>query len=46
MFRGCLTINPPSHRRQLLPIARISGHVIEEDQCVNAAFLMQGVCIG
>jgi hypothetical protein len=31
---------------QLLPIARKRSHVIEEDQCVNMAFLMQGLCMG
>jgi hypothetical protein len=40
---------PLSHRHgcagmnQQLLIARKRGHVIEEDQCVNTAFLMQGI---
>jgi hypothetical protein len=31
---------------RLLLIARKGDHVIEEDQCVNTPFLMQGVCMG
>jgi len=51
-FRGCFADLPDvspvgcAGMDQLLLIARKRGHVIEENQCVNTAFLMQGVCMG